>query len=73
MPKKILDSIFINRLQSDAKYEMLNPVEISVKSNTIVADLNRYKNFKYGFLMNTLLFSVSIRNSANVILYLIMV
>ena len=40
MPKKILDSIFINRLQSDAKYEMLNPVEISVKSNTIVADLN---------------------------------
>ena len=73
MPKKILDSIFINRLQSDAKYEMLNPVEISIKSNTIVADLNRYKNFKCRFLMNSLLFSASIRNSTNVILYLVMV
>ena len=66
MPKEIIDSIFINRLQSHDKHETLNPVEMSIKSNTIVADLNQYKNYRYCLLMNSLLFSTSITNSTNV-------
>ena len=51
MPKEIIESILINWLQSYNKYETLNPIEISIKSNTVVADLNRYKNCKYRFLI----------------------
>ena len=49
--KEIIESILINWLQSYNKYETLNPIEISIKSNTVVADLNRYKNYKYRFLI----------------------
>ena len=51
MPKEIIESILINWLQSYNKYETLNPIEISIKSNTVVADLNRYKFYKYRFLI----------------------
>ena len=51
MSKEIIESILINWLQSYNKYETLNPIEISIKSNTVVADLNRYKNYKYRFLI----------------------
>ena len=67
MPKEIIDSILINGLQSYDKFETLNPVEISIKSNTTVADLNRYKCYMYYFLMNSLLFSASATNNTNVI------
>ena len=67
MSKEIIDSILINWLQSYNKYETLHPAEISIKSNTVVADLNRYKNYKYRFLMNSLFFSASVTNNANVI------
>ena len=40
MPKEIIDNIFINGLQSYGKYEKLNPLEISIKSNTVITDLN---------------------------------
>ena len=40
MSKEIIDSILINGLQSYDKYKTLNPVEISIKSNTVVAVLN---------------------------------
>ena len=45
IPKEIIDSILINGLQPYEKYETLNLVEISIKSNTIAADLNGYKNY----------------------------
>ena len=64
MPEEIIDSL-INGLQSYDKFETLNPVEISIKSNTIVADLNRCKCYMYFFLMNSLLLSA--RNNTNVI------
>ena len=54
MPKEIIDNIFINGLQSYGKYEKLNPLEISIKSNTVITDLNWYKNYKYHVLMNSL-------------------
>ena len=66
MPKEIIGNL-INGLQSYDKFETLNPVEISIKSNTIVADLNRCKCYMYFFLMNSLLFSASARNNTNVI------
>ena len=67
MSIEIIDSILMNGLQSYDKYETLNPVEISIKSNTTVADSNRYKNCKYCFLMNSLLFTASVTNNTNVV------
>ena len=60
---EIIDSILINWLQSYDKYETLNPVEISVKSNTVVADLNSYKNYKYRFLMNSLFLAQALQTT----------
>ena len=45
MLEDILDSILINGLQSFDIYESLNPVQISIKSNNIIADLNCAKNY----------------------------
>ena len=67
MPKEIIDSIFITGLQLYDKYKKLNLVEISIKLNTIVVDVDRHKNYKYSFLMSSLLFGTSITNSTNVI------
>ena len=67
MSEDILDSILINGLQSYDTYETLNSVQISIKSNNIISDLNCYKNYKCSFLANSLLFSASITNSTNVI------
>ena len=66
MPNEITDRILINGLQSFGKFETLNPVEISFKSNNIMADLNIHKNYKYPFLMTSLLFSASVTNAKNV-------
>ena len=52
------------------QYGTLNPVQISVKSNTILASLSRYKNCKYCFLVDNLLFSTSCTNDTNVIIIL---
>ena len=57
----------INGLQSYGKYQTLNPVEISIRSNNIMDDFNRYKNYKYCFLMNSFLFSASVTNNTNII------
>lgn len=35
--------------------------------NNIIDDFNHYKNYKHCFLMNSLLFSASITNNANII------
>ena len=45
MLEDILDSTLINGLQSFDIYESLNPVQISIKSNNIIADLNCAKNY----------------------------
>ena len=36
-----------------------------IKSNAIVADLTRYENYKYRFLVDSLLFSSAITNDTN--------
>ena len=42
MSDEIIDSILINELQTFDKYEKINPVEIYIKSNNIIADLIQY-------------------------------
>ena len=54
MPKEIIDSIFITALQLYDKYKKLNLVEIPIKLNTIVVDVDQHKNYKYSFLMSSL-------------------
>lgn len=67
MLHEITDSILINGLRSFNNYKTVNPAEIAIKLNTIIANLNRYKSYQNRFLVNNLLFSVNIANTINVI------
>ena len=67
MLHEIAESILINGLQSFNNYKTVNPVEIAIKLNTIIANLNRYKSYQNRFLVNNLLFSANIANTINVI------
>ena len=55
-------------MQQFDTYDTLNPIQISVKSNAIIADLNRYKHHKCQFWVDNLLFSSATTNNTNVIL-----
>ena len=49
MSDQIAETISIKGLREFCKYDTFNPVEISIKSKTIIAHLNRYKNINIGF------------------------
>ena len=56
-------------MQNFDKYDSLNPFEIKIEGNKILANLYKYKkgNFKYRFLANGLIFSSEIKNDANIL------
>ena len=68
MSYELIDTIHIKGLQQHDQYDKLNPVQISMKSNIITAELTRYKNYKYQFLVDSLLFSLGITNDTDTIL-----
>ena len=47
--------------------ENLNPIEISLDSNSLINELFKYKKYKYWFIIRNLLFSLSIKNDTKVI------
>ena len=67
MSYELIDTIHIKRLQQLDQYDQLNPVQITIESNKIIADLARYKNLKYRFMVDGLLFSSAITNDNKVI------
>ena len=67
MSYELIDTIHIKGLQQLDQYNQLNPVQITIKSNKITADLARYKNLKYRFMVDGLLFSSAITNDNKVI------
>ena len=67
MSYELIDTIHIKGLQQLDQYDQLNPVQITIESNKIIADLARYKNLKYRFMVDGLLFSSAITNDNKVI------
>ena len=67
MSYELIDTIHIKGLQQLDQYDQLNPVQITIKSNKIIADLAREKNLKYRFMVDSLLFSSAITNDNKVI------
>ena len=62
-----LITIHIKGLEQYDQYDKLNRVQISVKSNTIITEQTRYKNYKYRLLVYGLLFSSAITNNTDTI------
>ena len=67
MSYELIDTIHIKGLQQLDQYDQLNPVQITIESNKIIADLARYKNLKYRFMVDGLLFSSAITNDNKII------
>ena len=69
MSHQIIDKIKIAGLQNRSLNEKLNPGEITIHDIEIQSKLSRYgdQRYKYGFIVNTLLISLSIVQETNVI------
>ena len=46
----------------------LNPVYISINSDVVIQKLTKYKNYRYRFVLQSILFSSNIENKTDVIL-----
>ena len=67
MNLEIIDTICILGIQdNDANF--LNPITISVSSDTVIIRLTNYEKYRYRFLLESLLFSSNIENDTDVIL-----
>ena len=64
---ELIDTIHIKELKQYDQYDKLNPVQISIKSNIIIVELTRYRNYKYWFLADSFLFSSAITNDTDII------
>ena len=68
MERKIVDQVKIEGLQKFEQYAKINPVSIEINDPEILNKLRLYsKKYKFRFLANSLLFSSSIKEDANVI------
>ena len=67
MPYETIEQVKIGGLQNVDTYDKLNPVEITVRDSELNTFLNRFKCYKYNFILNNLLFSSSLTNDTNVI------
>ena len=64
---QIIDTIRILGIQ-DNDVNFLNPITILISSDTVIRKLTKYKNYRYRFLIESLLFSSNIENDTDVIL-----
>ena len=67
MKDEIVDEIPILGIQN-SEFNVLNPIYISISSNNIVSRLQLYKNNRFRFVLNSLLFSSNITNETDVII-----
>ena len=67
MSLQIIDTICILGIQ-DNNVNFLNPITISISSDTVIQKLTKYKKYRYRFLLESLLFSSNIENDTDVIL-----
>ena len=67
MAGEIIDTVPILGIQN-TEYNFLNPVYISINSDTVIQKLTKYKNYRYRFVLQSILFSSNIENETDVIL-----
>ena len=66
MAGQIIDTIPILGIQN-TDYNFLNPIYISINSDVVIQKLTKYKNYRYRFVFQSLLFSSNIENETDVI------
>ena len=67
MQIELVDEISILGIQN-SEFNVLNLIYISINSDTIISKLQLYKNNRFRFVLNTLLFSSNIVNDTDVII-----
>ena len=67
MPLEIDDTIHVLGLQNFINYRRMNPTEVTLNSTQIIEKLAICKKYKYGFLVENLLFSSNLENDTDVI------
>ena len=67
MPYEIIDQVKIGGLQNFDKYDKLNPVDINIRDSEVNSFLARFKQCKYWFVTDNLLFRSVLTNDTNVI------
>ena len=67
MNLETVDTICILGIQ-DNDVNFLNPITISISSDTVIQKLTKYKKYRYRFLLESLLFSSNVENDTDVIL-----
>ena len=67
MAGEIVDTVNILRIQN-TDYSFLNPIYISINSDIVIQKLTKYKNYRYRFVLQSILFSSNIENETDVIL-----
>ena len=67
MQMELIDQISILGIQN-SEFNVLNPIYISINSDSIISKLQLYKNNRFRFVLNTLLFSSNITNNTDVII-----
>ena len=66
MSVQIIDTIHMLGIQ-DNDVNFLNPITISISWDTVIQKLTKYKKYRYRFLLESLLFSLNIKNDTDVI------
>ena len=66
MSYQFTDTFRIKALQNLEEHHKLNPINVRITSNQVINDLTKYKNYRYRFIVEDLLFSFSITNETNI-------
>ena len=68
--KRKLDFELVNEILGiqNSEFNILNPIYVSISSDAIITRLQLYKNYRYRFVLQSLLFSSNIENETDVIL-----
>ena len=64
---ELVDEILILGIQN-SEFNVLNPIYVSISSDAIITKLQLYKNYRYRFILQSLLFSSNIVNDTDVII-----
>ena len=67
MAGEIVDTVNILGMQN-TDYSFLNPIYIWINSDIVIQKLTKYKNYRYRFVLQSILFSSNIENETDVIL-----
>ena len=67
--EQIIDSIEILGIKN-SNYNFLNPIYISITSNSLIQKLTKYRKYRYRFVLQSLLFSSNIKNDTRNFCYM---